>query len=75
MWWEQELQRVEIKITCLDRLSSEVFEVFCSDSEVKGAGDSWGSSACVLVLPPVVPDVTVSFSDVNVAGGFVWFGL
>ena len=66
------MQRVEIKITCLDRLSSEVFEVFCSDM---GAGDSWGSSVCVLVLPPVVPDVTVSFSDVNVAGGFVWFGL
>ena len=74
MWWEQEIQRVEIKITCLDRLSSEVFEVFCSDSEVKGAVGILGVLRCVC-LPPVVPDVTVSFSDVNVAGGLVWFGL
>ena len=32
---------LRLKSICLDRLSSEVFEVLCSDSEVKSVRDSW----------------------------------
>ena len=42
------------------------FEVLCPDSEVESVRGSLGSSVCVLVVPPSVPLVTVSFSKVNV---------
>ena len=62
---EGEGERFEMKRICLDRVSSEVIEVPCSDSEVKSVRGSWGSSECVPVVPPVVHDVTVPVSDVN----------
>ena len=57
---EREGVEISGKRLCPNRLSREVFEVFCPVSEMESAGGSLGCSVGVL------PDVTVPFSDVNV---------
>ena len=64
---EGEWERVEIKTLCLDRLSCEVIDVLCSDSEWQSVGFRWVlRCACVLVVLPSVLVVTVPFTNVNV---------
>ena len=69
---ERERERVETssESICVDRLDGldvgrKVLEPFCSSSEVENVGISVNLSLCVLASPPVVPVVTVPFSDVN----------
>ena len=69
---EGERERVETssESICVDRLDSldvgrKVLVPFCSSSEVESVGISLDLSLCVRASPPVVPVVTVPFSDVN----------
>ena len=69
---EGETERVETsrESICVDRLDGpdvgrKVLEAFCSSSEVENVGICVDLALCVLASPPVVPVVTVPFSDVN----------
>ena len=69
---EGERKRVEVnhKMICMDRLSGldvcgSAFEAVRPDSEEKCVGNSLDLILCVLASLPVVPVVTVPFSDVN----------
>ena len=73
--WKQEEEAKEEERKCGKRGVEEekregvemVSERICFDSsEEESVGNSCGFSWCVLASPPVVPDVTVPFSSVNV---------